>query len=137
MLSASRIASLLPFPTVSLEHHASAPQRNAFLLEADALREHPGRPPPPADAALRIDHAVPRHVVRAAAHGAPDGPRRARRAEQLGDLSVGHHETPRHPPHEAIHRARKRQRVAPRPESAGAARPSSPSPASTPPCPTT
>src|SRR5437868_1877565 len=89
-------------PAVALEPHAAASQRDALLLETNPLREHPGGAPTPADAALRVDHAVPRHVLGARTHRAADRARGAGRAEPRRDLAVRHDVALGNAPHEAI-----------------------------------
>src|SRR5215470_10585753 len=89
-------------PAISLEHHAPAPERDTFLLEADPLCEHPGFAAPTTDAPLRIDHAMPRHIVGTPTHGAADGPRRSRRAQARRHLSVRHDIAFRDASYEAI-----------------------------------
>src|ERR687887_844379 len=101
-------------PAVALEPHPVASQHDALLLEADALREHPGRAPASADAALGIDHAMPRHVVGTRAHRAAHRARRAGRAEPRRDLAVGHHVALRNAPYETIDLTPKAQPVASR-----------------------
>src|SRR5262245_26062066 len=98
-----------PFPTIAVEPHTPASEPNALLLQADALREHAGGAPALADPTLRIDHAMPGHVVGTPPHGAADGARGARDTEPRRHLAVGHHVTSRNSPHEAIDRTLKAQ----------------------------
>src|SRR5262245_14513870 len=98
-----------PFPTIAVEQHTPASEPDALLFEADALREHAGGAPAPADPTLRIDHAMPGHIVGTPPHGAADGARGARGTEPRRHLTVRHHVTSRNPPHEAIDRTLKAQ----------------------------
>src|SRR5262249_23796023 len=90
------------FPAIALEHDASTSQRDALLLEANPLCQHPGFAAPAADPALRIDHAMPRHVVGTAAQRAADGAGGARRPHACCHLAVRHDVALRDAPHEAI-----------------------------------
>src|SRR5215470_8364107 len=90
------------FPAVALENDAPASQRDALLLEADTLCQHPGFAAPAADPALRIDHAMPRHIVGTAAHRAADGAGGSRGPHACRHLAVGHDGALRDAPHEAI-----------------------------------
>src|SRR5262249_58443032 len=78
-------------PTIAVEHHTPASEPDALLLQADALREHAGGAPAAADPTLRIDHAMPGHVVGTPPHRAADGARGARDAEPRRHLTVRHH----------------------------------------------
>src|SRR5204863_9994704 len=78
-------------PRVTREIDATPPQRDPFALQQDALRDHARGPRAPADPALRVDDAMPRHARRTPSHRATDGARRPRSTEQRSDLSVRDH----------------------------------------------
>src|SRR5439155_26500370 len=81
-------------PSEPAENDPSAPEDDALLLEPDALRHHARHPGATADAALRVDDAVPGHAV-GVAHHAPHRARGARLADECRELAVGRDAAPR------------------------------------------
>jgi hypothetical protein len=97
------MAVLPGFVAEAAEGDPAAAHGHALLLEQDALGEHRRHPRAQADAALRVDDAVPRQRGRTVAQRAADGARPARPAQAARDLAVGHHASARDGADQAVH----------------------------------
>src|SRR6266481_7360893 len=77
-----------PLPAIARQGHAATSEHHAFLLEQDTLGEHAADSCPRADAALGIDHALPRHSLGTVTHRQAHHARAPRPAQPRRDLAV-------------------------------------------------
>src|SRR5262245_22440906 len=90
-------------PAKAGQHGATAPEDNALLLEPDPLRQHARCARPTADAARRIDDAMPRDALVHLAQRLSHLTRRARASEERGELTVGGDPAPGNAAHQLEH----------------------------------
>src|SRR6266850_1698837 len=81
-------------PSEPAQDDPAAPEDDALLLQPDPLGHHPRHPRATADAALRVDDAMPRNAV-GPAHHPPHRARGARLSDERRQLTVGRDTAPR------------------------------------------